>query len=158
MLGAPARPIEELRRQKHIAGRVLLLQTPHRRDANNPPNIQGAERVDVSAMIQLVGQQSMSAPMPRQKVDLPSMHLSSDDRIRGIAKRGFDPLLRGLFHALHLIKAASADDANGWYVSIHFLRKGSASFRVATPLRQAARCVTGDFIRARYRVSIQSPA
>jgi hypothetical protein len=61
--------------------------------------------------------------VPRQKVDLPSLHLSSDDRIRRIAKRGFDPLLCGLFDALHLIKAASADDADGWYISIHFLRR-----------------------------------
>jgi hypothetical protein len=81
-------------------------------------------------MIQLVGQQSVSAPVPRQKVDLPSMHLTSDDRIRGIAKRGFDPLFRGLCDALHLIKAASADDANGWYVSIHFLRKGAQASRL----------------------------
>jgi nitrogen fixation protein len=74
-------------------------------------------------VIQLVGQQAMSAPVPRQKIDLPSMHLPSDNRVGGVAKRGFDLLLRGLFDAVHLVKTASADNANGWCVSIHLQKE-----------------------------------
>ena len=40
------------------------------------------------------------------------MHLPADDRIGGSAKRRFDALLGRLLDALHLIKAAPADDAD----------------------------------------------
>ena len=32
----------------------------------------------------------MAAPVPREEINLPAVHLAADDRIGGIAKRRFD--------------------------------------------------------------------
>ncbi len=120
VVGPLAGAIEKLRGQEHIARRVFFLQTAYRRHADNPPDIQRTERIDIRAMIQLVRKQPVSASVPGQEINLPSMHLPSDDRIGGIAKRCFDALLGRVFHPLHLIEAASADDANCRCISIHF--------------------------------------
>ena len=120
VLGALAGAIEKLRGQEHIARRVFFLQTADRGHADNPANIQRTERVDICPMIQLVRKHAMAAPVPGQEINLPSMHLPADERVGRIAKWRFDALLGRIFHALHLIEAASADDANGWCISIHF--------------------------------------
>ena len=72
VLGAPAGPVEKLRRQEHVARRIFFLQTADRRDANNPANVQRTQRVNVGPMIQLVREDAMPAAVPRQKIDLPS--------------------------------------------------------------------------------------
>ena len=110
---ALAGPVEKLRRQEHVARRIFFLKTADRGHADDPANIQRTERVDVRPMIQLVRENAMAAPVPRQKINLPSMHLPADERIGRIAKRRFDALLGRIFHALHLIKAAPSDDADG---------------------------------------------
>ena len=53
------------------------------------------------------------------------MHLSADDRVGRITEWRFDALLRGIFDALHLIKAAAADDADCGKVLIHVAQAGS---------------------------------
>ena len=65
----------------------------------------------------------MATAVPRQKVNLPSLHLPADQGVGRFAEGRFDTLLGRVFHALHLIEAASADNANGRGVSIHFQGK-----------------------------------
>src|SRR5439155_26204845 len=67
----------------------------------------------------------MPAPVSRQKINLPSLHLSADDRVGRITEWRFDALLRGIFDALHLIKAAAADDADCGKVLIHVAQASS---------------------------------
>src|SRR6266705_4627498 len=67
----------------------------------------------------------MPAPVSRQKINLPSMHLSADDRVGRITEWRFDALLRGIFDPLHLIKAAAADDADCGKVLIHVAQASS---------------------------------
>ena len=55
----------------------------------------------------------MTTRMPRQKINLPSMHYAADERIGRIAEGRRDPLFGRILHALHLIKAAPSDDTDG---------------------------------------------
>jgi tRNA-2-methylthio-N6-dimethylallyladenosine synthase len=63
---------------------------------------------------------SVAATVPGQKINLAAMHLAADDRIGRRAEWRLNVLLAWFRHAFHLIKAAAANDANGWCVSIHF--------------------------------------
>ena len=98
-------------------------------------------------MIQLVREDAMAPPVPREKIDLSSMHLAADECVRRFAKWRFDALLGRILYAFHLIKAASADDANGWCISIHFQEKMGASFQPEARSRQATRLCCLDFVR-----------
>jgi len=122
VLGALAGSIEELRRQQDISGRVLLLQTADSGDANDPANVERTQGVNVRPVIQLVRQEPMAAAMTRKKVNLPAVHSSAYDRVGRLAERRFDPLLGRIFHAFHLVEAASADDPNGRRVFSHSAR------------------------------------
>src|SRR2546430_10693297 len=87
VISALTGPIEKLRGQKHIARRIFFLQAADSSHANNPAHIKRTQRVDVRAMIQLVRQNAMASPMSRQKINLPPVDFSADDRIRWIPKR-----------------------------------------------------------------------
>src|SRR5277367_509333 len=65
-------------------------------------------------MVQLVRQDAVSTPVPREKIDLPTTKLAAHDHIRRLAKRRLDEMLRDVGDALDLVKAAAADDADGW--------------------------------------------
>ena len=65
-------------------------------------------------MRQFVRQNAVTASMPRQKENGPSGDPAADDRIGRSAKRRHDHVLRGFRERVDLIKAASADDADGW--------------------------------------------
>ena len=119
MFRPPAGPVEKLRRQKHIPRRVFFLQASDGCDANDPAHVERTERVDVGAMVQLVREQAVSAPVPRQKVNLPAVHLATDDRVRRIAERRRDATLGRIFDAFHLIKAAPTDDADRRTLAVH---------------------------------------
>ena len=66
------------------------------------------------------------------------MHLSADDRVGRITEWRFDALLRGIFDALHLIKAAAADDADCGKVLIHVAQASS----LRTDQRKLEACAT----------------
>jgi hypothetical protein len=70
-----------------------------------------------------VREDAMAAPVPRQKINLPSVHLAADEGVGRFAKWRFDSLLSRVFNALHLIKATPTNNANGRCISIHFLRR-----------------------------------
>ena len=90
---ALAGAIEELRRQHDVARLVLLLQRADRGDADDPAHAERAQRADIRAMIQLVRQDAMAAPVPREKIDLPSRELAAEDDIRRRAERRLDGVL-----------------------------------------------------------------
>jgi hypothetical protein len=73
--------IEKLRGQKHMARRVFFLKAADCGDADDPAHVQRPECVNVCAMIQLMGKQTMSAPMPGKEVNLPAMHLPADEAV-----------------------------------------------------------------------------
>src|SRR5690348_4342879 len=117
-----------------MAGRVLLLQTPDRGDANDPADIERTQRVNVRAVIQLVWQEPMAAAMTRKKVNPPTVHLAANDGVGRVAKRRFDALLGRILDALHLVKSAAADDPDGRGAFSHSARLNwnlaiSASFQ-----------------------------
>ena len=116
VLGAPAGAVEELRRQHHVPVRVFLLQAAHRGDADEPAHAERAQGVDIGAMIQLVRHDAMPAPVPRQKIDLPAREAPAHDHLRRIAPRRRDAVLRHVGQPLHMVKAAAADHADGWFL------------------------------------------
>ena len=71
--------VKKLRRHQDIARRVFFLQTADRRYANDPADVEGTQRVNVRPMIQLMRENAMAAPVPGQKINLPSMHLAADN-------------------------------------------------------------------------------
>src|SRR5438067_2405516 len=119
MFRPSAGPVEKLRRQKHIPRRIFFLQAADGCHANDPAHVERTERVDVGAMVQLVREQAMSASMSRQKIDLPPMHASTDDRVGWIAERRRDAALPRILHAFHLIEAAPTDDADRRTLAVH---------------------------------------
>ena len=79
--------VEKLRRQDNVARRVFLLQAADRGHANDPAHVQRTERIDIRAMIQLVRQKAMAAPVPRQKINLPAINFAANDRIGRAAQK-----------------------------------------------------------------------
>jgi hypothetical protein len=119
VIAALAGAIEKLRRQEHVTRRVFFLKAADGGDADDPAHIQRAERIDVRAMIQFVRKQTVAATVSRKEIDLPALYLPADDRVGWITKRRFNPLLRRVLYTLHLVKPASADNANGRPVFSH---------------------------------------
>jgi tRNA-2-methylthio-N6-dimethylallyladenosine synthase len=111
-----------LRGEKHITRRVLLLQTSHGGDANDPPDIERTKRINIRAMVQLVRKQAMPPPMPGQEIDLPAVYAAPHDCIGRVAEGCFHPQLSRIFHPLHLVETASADDPDGRCVFSHRAR------------------------------------
>jgi hypothetical protein len=66
-------------------------------------------------MVQLVRQNAMTPPMPRQKINAPARHDPANERVRGRPERCFDRVLRHVGEPFHVIKAAAADDSNGGF-------------------------------------------
>src|SRR5947208_3949228 len=71
---AQAGAVVELRWQQNVAWFVFFLQTADRCDGNDPSNIESTQGINVRAVIQFVGKNSVAPSMSRQKVDLPSVH------------------------------------------------------------------------------------
>ncbi len=109
-----ARAIEELRRQHDVPRRVLLLQRAHRRDAHDPPHPERPQRPDVRAMIQLMRQDAMPAPVPGQKVHLPPRERPADEHVGRRPERRLDDVFLHVREPLHLVQTAPSDDADGW--------------------------------------------
>ena len=104
--------VKELGRQNNVTRCVFFLQTSNRGYANDPPNVQGTERINVGSMVQFVWKQPVATTVSRQEVNLSSMHVPGDDNVGGIAEWSFHPLFSRLFDPVHLIKTASAYDAD----------------------------------------------
>ena len=64
-------------------------------------------------MIQLVRKEAMPAAVPREKINPPAVNFAADDCIRRRAKRRLDRVLLRIGESFDLVKAASADDADG---------------------------------------------
>ena len=81
----------------------------------------------------------MAAAVPRQKINLSAVDFTADDRDRKAArKESRSRCSCGLAESLDLVKAASADDADGWRLSVHLPgdysegeKIGKVIFRVA---------------------------
>src|SRR5581483_440627 len=102
----PAGAVIELRRQKDISWRIFFLQATHRRDRDNPANVQRAQGVDVGPVIDFMRQNPMASPVPRQKIDLPSANLSANECVRRRSERRIDIVFAGFSQFVYLIKTA----------------------------------------------------
>src|SRR5207247_10563365 len=72
--GAQTCPGKKLRRQEDIAWRVFFLQTAGRRNANNPADVEGTERVNIRQMIQFMRQNPEPSSISRQKINAATKH------------------------------------------------------------------------------------
>src|SRR5579862_9619821 len=104
--------VEELIKQDNIARFVLGLERPYRTDTQNPGHPQFLQSPDVGPVIQITGQDSMTAPMTRKKHHFTSLKMTGQKIVGWRAKRGFDlhPFLIG--QAFDVIESATADDSN----------------------------------------------
>src|SRR5260370_5309910 len=116
---AQAGPIVKLRRQQNIPRGVSFLQTANRANRNYPAHVEGAQCVNIRAMIQLVRQNPVAAPVSRQKINLASANFSADQRVRRRSKRRVDLMLGRIEQLLHLIYSAAANDADRWKFILH---------------------------------------
>ena len=76
--GSQTCPIVKLGRQQNVPRSVFFLQTTHRCHRDDPADVQRPQRVNVCAMIQFVWQNPVTAPMPRQKINLPISDCAPD--------------------------------------------------------------------------------
>src|SRR5437667_10810156 len=67
----------------------------------------------------------MPASVSRQKINLPALQLSADQRIRGGSKWSVDLMLGRIAQLFHLIQAAPADDSDCLAVVVFHSRKVS---------------------------------
>ena len=63
-------------------------------------------------MVQLVRQNAVTPPVPRQKINTAPGHDPADERVRGRPERCLNAFLRHVGEPFHVIKAAAADDSN----------------------------------------------
>src|SRR5438045_8614200 len=73
-------------------------------------------------MIQLVWEKTMASSVTGKKINLPLVHAPANDRVGWIAKRRLDALLGRILPALHLGKAASANNPDGSRAFSHCAR------------------------------------
>src|ERR1700730_10363213 len=90
---AQACPVVKLRRQQNIPRGVPFLQTADGANRNDPAHVEGAQCVNIRAMIQLVRQNPVAAPMSRQKINLASANFSADQRVGRRSKPRVDLML-----------------------------------------------------------------
>src|SRR6267143_5855577 len=105
--------IKKLRREQHVSRLIFFLQTAHCGHANDPAHVERTQRPDVGAMIQLVWQDAVTPPMPRQKINATASHPSADNRVGRRPERRLDAMLPHVGEPFHAIKTATADDSNG---------------------------------------------
>src|SRR5262249_54581915 len=77
-----ARPVIKLRRQQNITRRIFFLQATYCRHRDEPAHVERAEGVDVGPVIDFVRQNSVTACVPRQKIDLATADLSANKHVR----------------------------------------------------------------------------
>src|SRR5437762_2038850 len=114
--GAQTCPVKKLRRQEDIARRVFFLQSPDRRNANNPANVEGTERINVRPMIQFMRQNPVAASMSRQKINAATKHCAADDRVGGRAEGRVDLVFGQVGKAFQVIETAAADNPDSWLI------------------------------------------
>src|SRR5205807_8600749 len=95
-------------------------------------------------MIQLVREKTMASSVTGKKINLPVVHAPADDRVGWIAKRRPDALLSRILHARHLVKAASANNPDGWRVFSHRVRLNWKPAASASYQRPAWGCARGS--------------
>jgi hypothetical protein len=116
VLRTAAGPVEVLRRQDDVARFVLLLQASDCGHADDPAHIQGAKRVDIRPVIQLVREDAMTASVSGEKIDLPACKFAAEDDVGWRAKGCVDGVLGGVGERLHLVKATATDDPDCWFL------------------------------------------
>src|SRR5438552_4267064 len=105
--------IKKLRREQHVARLIFFLQTANCGHANDPAHVERTQRPDVGAMIQLVWQEAVTPPMPRQKINMPASHGPADNRVGRCPERSLHVKLCRVGEAFHSIKTATPDDSDG---------------------------------------------
>src|SRR5262245_6790471 len=89
------RAVVKLIGEDDVAWLILRLQRPHCADTDDPLYAKFLHHPDIRAMVQLAGQDSMSARMARQEDDFAAAQLAGKQLVRRCAKGSFDrdPLL-----------------------------------------------------------------
>ena len=105
-------PVKELIGDDDIERANLLPHAPHRRGRDDPLDIQGLEPIDVRPKVEFRGEQPVSATVASQEGDRVPVQAPEDVGIRGITERGRDPFLSEVGQALHVVQAASPNDAD----------------------------------------------
>ena len=82
--------IEELVWQDDMAGFVLWLEGADGGDGKKPADIERAEGVNIGAVIEFVGEDTMTSGVASEEVDLAVVEASAEDGIGGWAKGCFD--------------------------------------------------------------------
>ena len=108
LLGA----IDELVGDHHVERLVLFLERAHRRDGQDPLNTDLFHCVDVRPVVQLVGQDAVAAAMAGQESHALSLQGAQDEVVGGGAERSVRLQLPDIGQSLHLVQAATADDAD----------------------------------------------
>src|SRR5207247_6586908 len=114
--GAQTCPVKKLRRQEDIAWRVFFLQTAGRRNANNPADVEGTERVNIRPMIQFMRQNPVPSSMSRQKTNAATTHCAADDPVGGRAEGRVDFVFGQVGKAFQVIETAAAYNPDSWLI------------------------------------------
>ena len=104
--------IDELVGHHEVGGLVLFLERADGGDGEDPLGAEFFERIDVGAEIQFGGQDAVAAAVTGEEGDFAAFQFTEDERVRGVAKRGFDALFMDVGEAGHGVKPTAADNAN----------------------------------------------
>ncbi len=106
------RAVHELVRHQKLARTQVFLQRTHCAHRNDALDSQLLHRANVRAKIDLAGQNTMSAPVPRQKRHALSFQRAHYNRVGRLSKRRLHPNLSHVVQPCHGVQPAASDDSD----------------------------------------------
>jgi len=129
--------VKELVGQDDVARAILGLERADGANADDPMNIKGLHRPQVGAVVQLAGEDTVTARMTGEEDDFAPSEPAREKFVRRVAKRGFNlhPLLMG--KSLDVVQATAADDPDA--IGCHAEEDNEASAQYASRQMPSAR-------------------
>jgi hypothetical protein len=134
VLGGFLGAVHELVGQDDVARLIARLERPDRADAENPGDVELLQGPDVSAGVQLAGQQAMAASVPRQKDHFAPREDAGEQAVRRRAERRLDLDPGGPGQRIDLVEAGAADEAHAPRQETNWIHAGRHLWPDARPL------------------------
>src|SRR5437016_4488976 len=125
-VGAMPSAIDELIRNDDVGRVISLFHRSDRAGRDDGVHSQNFESENVRAIVELTGQLSVTAAVPREKGDPNPVDLADDIGIGRLAERRVELMLIKELQPFHVVEPGAPDDSNGDLVhGRHFLIESS---------------------------------
>jgi hypothetical protein len=112
VFGSGAGAIDQLIGDDDVAGGHFLAQAADGAHGNEPTNIERAQRPNIRAMIDFMGEQAVADSMPWQETHTPPIDPTGHHRVGWVTKRSLDRAHLDLVQAIYFIQSTAANDAD----------------------------------------------